>query len=218
MLKIATNPVTKIDQFIFLGVTSAKLGQKLKKSTKVKYRQAKMLFASPRTPGILHGPQTSCPSNVVDPAILLADSSLAGTMPPVQRRYSNNDDTNKYEENRPAIEIDVIPLNAVADPILTRARRPLSLEKAHKIRDVEASRLTQPLVPKQNINDAITAAPAVELTACSKMAIKGCKGFSAIAASMSPARKSTVRIIAKPSDPLIISPAIIARGTTRAAF
>ena len=116
MLKIATNPVTRIDQFIFFGVTSAKLGQKLKKSTKVKYRQAKMLFTSPRTPGTLHGPQTSCPSDV-------ADSSLAGTMPPVKRRYSNNDDTNKYEENKPAIEIDVIPLNAVADPILTRARR-----------------------------------------------------------------------------------------------
>ena len=113
VLKIATNLVIKIDQFIFLGANSAKLGQKLKKSTKVRYRQAKVLFTSPRTPGILHGPQTSCPFDVIDLAILLADSSLAGTMPPVKRRYSNNDDTNKYEENRLAIEIDVIPLNAV---------------------------------------------------------------------------------------------------------
>lgn len=50
-------PVTNIDQFIFVGETSLKLGQKLKKNTNVRYKQAKALFAIPNAPGTLQGPQ-----------------------------------------------------------------------------------------------------------------------------------------------------------------
>lgn len=53
---------------MFAGETSLKLGQKLKKNTKVRYAQAKALFAIPSAPGILQGPQMArtIPSSVTD--------------------------------------------------------------------------------------------------------------------------------------------------------
>ncbi|KAJ4348109.1 uncharacterized protein N0V89_009481 [Didymosphaeria variabile] len=199
---MATKPVTNIDQFMFAGLTSAKLGQKLKNSTKERYAQAKTLFAMPRRPGILHGPHKIFV--FWESVGLLADTLLAGTISPVHRRYSNSEATNRYDEKRPAMETEMIPLNAVDEPMLTSASthairvvvatdirhpgRPLSREKAQKTRDEDANRPTVAEVAKQNINDAITAAAAVEFVACLKIAINGYAGFSASAASMSPAR------------------------------
>jgi hypothetical protein len=82
-------PVTKTAQFIFAGVTAAKLGQKLKKKTKLRYAQAKTLFAMPMAPGRRQGPQTvrDIPSLVVDEDVVsVSKASLGVRMAPVQRR------------------------------------------------------------------------------------------------------------------------------------
>lgn len=48
--------------------------------------------------------------------------SVAGITPPVHRRNSKRPATSRYEEVSPAMEMDMMPLNAVAEPILTSAR------------------------------------------------------------------------------------------------
>lgn len=104
---------------MFCGVTAAKLGQKLKNNTKERYAQAKTLFAMPKTPGIRHGPHTTF---LLSKSVsLLTDTLLAATIPPVHLRYSNSPATNRYEEKRPAIETEMMPLNAVDEPMLTSA-------------------------------------------------------------------------------------------------
>lgn len=95
--------------------------------------QENVLLAIPRTPGILHGPHTSFPPS--ESIGLLPCMRLDATIPPVHRRYSNSEATNKYEENRPAIEMEITPLKAVAEPMLTSAR-------THAIRVVVATAYT----------------------------------------------------------------------------
>lgn len=116
--------VTRMDQFMFAAVTSANVGQKLKKNTKTRYAQANTLLTIPKTPGIFHGPQVArtMPSAVVEGAPMSNDS-LAEIIPPVQRRYSRRDDVKRYEEKRPAIATEMTPLKAVVDPMLMSARR-----------------------------------------------------------------------------------------------
>jgi hypothetical protein len=125
VLKIARNPVTRTDQFMFCGVTLAKVGQKLKNSTKARYAQAKALFAIPRTPLILHGPQTIgvYPSSEgIEEIVRDASALVLDTMPPVQRRHSKRTATNRYDPKRPAMETETTPLNAVVEPMLISTR------------------------------------------------------------------------------------------------
>lgn len=81
-----------MDQFIVTGVTSLKLGQKLKKNTNVKYKQQKALFAIPITCGSFHGPQVR-----VVPTVLVSSEGveLGGRMPPVQRRQRRRIETRR---------------------------------------------------------------------------------------------------------------------------
>jgi hypothetical protein len=104
---------------------------------------------------------------------------------------------------------------------LLKVRQPgraLSREKAQKMREVEARSPTVELIASTKMRDDMAAAPAVEFTAFLKMAMTGNNGFCSSAASMSPARKSTAKIIAKPRVPLIAIPVMMDRGMMTAAF
>jgi hypothetical protein len=96
--------------------------------------------------------------------------------------------------------------------------RPLSRAKAQQMRDVEAEKPTFALIVSSMTILAITAAPARDCTAWWKTAMKGKAGFSASTASTSPRRKRTVRIMAKPREPLMAIPVMMERGTTICAF
>lgn len=47
---------------------------------------------------------------------------MLGSMAPVQRRYRRRLEVRRYDENRPAMETEITPLNALVEPMLISAR------------------------------------------------------------------------------------------------
>ncbi|KAK5625793.1 hypothetical protein RRF57_001508 [Xylaria bambusicola] len=94
-----------------------------------------------------------------------------------------------YDPNKPAMEMEITPLNAVESPMLTSDRRiamivvtrtayfgippgnARSREKAQYNREVDAIQFVVALNDMTTMMAAITAAPAVDPTAFLKMAI-----------------------------------------------
>jgi hypothetical protein len=89
------------------------------------------------------------------------------------------------------------------------AQKTLEQDARHPVIDVTAMIMT---------SADIAAAADVSPTACLKIAMKGNAGFSARAASRSPALKRITTNMANPIDPLIKMPVMIDRGTTRVGF
>ena len=92
------------------AVTGVAVGQKLKNTIVIKYRQAHVLTAIPQIPCICHGPQLTA-SSVAD---------FRGCIPPVTRRYSRRPMATRYEDCRLDTESETRSLNAVVDPRMMR--------------------------------------------------------------------------------------------------
>ena len=92
------------------AVTGVAVGQKLKNTIVIKYRQAHVLTAIPQIPCICHGPQLTT-SSVAD---------FRGCIPPVTRRYSRRAMAARYDDCRLETESETRSLNAVVDPRMMR--------------------------------------------------------------------------------------------------
>ena len=92
------------------AVTGVAVGQKLKNTMVIKYRQAHVLTAIPQIPCICQGPQLTT-SSVAD---------LRGCMPPVTLRYSKRPMATRYDDCRLETESETRSLNAVVDPRMMR--------------------------------------------------------------------------------------------------
>ena len=94
-------------------------GQKLKNKTRMRYRQAKTLFAVPSIPLIRHGPQIKLPGRTFS----LACSTEGSRIAPVVRRYKRKTSANRYEMYRAEIERDKTSFRATSEPMLIRDSR-----------------------------------------------------------------------------------------------
>lgn len=92
------------------AVTGVSVGQKLKNTIVIKYRQAHVLTAIPQIPCICHGPQLTT-SSVAD---------FLGCIPPVTRRYNKRPMATRYDDCRLDTESETRSLNAVVDPRMMR--------------------------------------------------------------------------------------------------